>query len=267
VLLSQNGQAWDQFGAEVFVPSLNHWIFVDPELNIRYERDGNYLSAADLQATWTNIKQRVGIEGTRPRANLDFLRSMSVPRLTDIKVAPVGPAGADDRQHRLAGSPTGLLLENFEYIVFPARNNYVTQEYPPGHPVDTQRYGLLADRATPSSPAVCATLARSSPESLYPVIGGSRIDVCQWIPFRAERTFSLKLSTYTPNFSHFQTSIDGGPWQDTVGSQIEWRLRPTQSINDVRETFTFEARSVNRSGLIGPPARLRILVEPLRGRL
>jgi hypothetical protein len=267
VLLSQNGQAWDQFGAEVFVPSLNHWIFVDPELNARYVLDGNYLSAADIQATWSNCKLRAGIEGIRPRASLDSLKAASVRKLTDIKVVPIGPAGADDRHRRLEQSPTGLLLENFEYVVFTARNNYLTQEYPPGHPVDLGRYGLLADRSTPLFPPICTTLNPRSTESLYPKIGGSRIDVCRLIPFRSERTCSLNLSTYTPNFSHFQTSVDGGPWQDVVGSQIEWTLRPTQNVNEIRETFSFEARSVNHSGLIGPPTRLRIMVEPLRNRL
>lgn len=267
VFLSQDGQSWDQVGAEVFVPSLQRWVFVDPELNVRYELDGNHLSAADLQASWANIKQRVGINGPLPPSSLNSFQSLSIPKLTGIEILPVGPAGADDRQRRLASSPTSLLLENFEYVVFPARNNHLTLEYPPGHPVNLQRYGLLADHQTPASPAICANLLKRSPEALYPTIGGSRVDVCRLIPFRAERTFSLSLSTYTPNFSHFQTSLDGGPWQDAVGSQIEWTLRPTENVAEIRETFTFEARSVNRSGLIGPPARLRIMVEPLRDRL
>jgi hypothetical protein len=267
VQLSGQGKSWDRTMAEIFLPDRDQWVLVDPELNLLFERQGVLLSAANLQSAWMNLKQRLGWKGIVSPTELARVQPAQVRAMVDVQLKPIGQAGHEQRSAALAQSPTGLLIEDFEYVVFPARNNFITHRYPPIHPADTTRLGLWADPSSPRRPIVCPELDVRYYHELYPSIGGTRIDIERVVPFLDQRTLSVRLSTYTPNFDHFQVRSHRGAWTDIVGTQVEWSLdRPLRPSTGM-PVHEFEARSVNRSGVVGPAARVRIVVEPIPDRI
>jgi hypothetical protein len=266
VQLSAHGNRWDRTVVEIVDPTTHRWILVDPDLNALYQRHGQALNAADLQTAWIQWKRDLGLQGIVTPQQQGSIRPEDAFLRTEIQIVPIGPAGQQDRARQLAASPTSLLLENFEYVVFPARNNFVTHRYPPGHPAETTRYGLRQDAQSPRHPTVCPELDIRSQQLLYPPVGGTRIDITRVAPMAGRPSLSIELATYTPNFDHFQTRLQGQDWRDVAGSSLTWNLQEP-AFDSQRRQFSLEARSVNRWGLTGQPARLRIIVEPLRSNL
>jgi hypothetical protein len=264
--LSGDGQVWTRVASEVFDPSAGRWFLVDPELNGFFEQRGERLSASDLQAAWNAWKREVGLAGAVPREKLSLLQQGQAFARTGIRFVPIGPARQVERDRLLSASPTGLLLEHFEYVAIPARNNFATQDYPPGHPVDTARFGIVQDPDTPRRPTVCPYLDVHSVRALYPTIGGSRIDVLDAEVDVRQPRLRLSFATYTPNFDHFQVRVGAAPWQDIQGDLFTWTLNEPALSRSNRREFSIQVRSVNRSGIIGPLSQMRLSVEPLRFR-
>lgn len=73
--------------------------------------------------------------------------------------------------------------------------------------------------------------------------------------FAARPDFELTLRNSTPWFSHYQVSIDNGPWVRVKGSSFRWSLKDGDNV--------IRVRSVNAAGIVGPEtfARIRYAID------
>lgn len=102
--------------------------------------------------------------------------------------------------------------------------------------------------ATP--PSVCPeAVVVTSRESLYFPVGRTEIRV---VSTAGESAIRLRLGTWTPNFSHFETRTNTGPWIKQPSDRVDLALFPG--------TQRLEVRSVNLAGLSGETATLAISV-------
>ena len=156
------------------------------------------------------------------------------------------------RQSNLYGaSCTGINLEFFEYVAYPARNDYLGGWYPPGHPVRSTEY-LVHPKLEGKRPAIFADAYEvSSADELYWPVGRSGIEFRRPLD-GPEPGVEVGLVTWTPNFSHFEVSTDGKTWSAVEGSSFPWRL--------TAEKNTLAVRSVNLAGLRGEENRSIIRV-------
>ncbi len=73
----------------------------------------------------------------------------------------------------------------------------------------------------------------------------NRVHVDAVAGFGNDRLF-LRFETYTPNFSHFETNVDGTNWKE-VGERWTWLLQSGRN--------TIEVRAANKLGVKGKPSR------------
>lgn len=248
--LSEYGTAWDHAVVEVADPLTGRWRLIDPDFNVGYRRAGQWLDAREIQEAWFRVKKHFGdIDAQALRKGIEASRE-DVKRIADVEVVPFGPAGEDLRVSNMRPRVTGMNLEFFEYVVYSARDDYVGRNYPKGHPRRSRQFVLSrgAERATPE---ICpeAVVIHDS-RRLYFTVGATRIGMEK--P-RGDGMVDCRFTTFTPRFLRFEVSLDGSAWKESPTSgAYRWGLRPGEQ--------TLAARSISQTGLVGPEARLRIVI-------
>lgn len=81
------------------------------------------------------------------------------------------------------------------------------------------------------------------PRDMWPDLNLVHVDITQG--FGNDRLF-LRLTTYTPNFSHYEANVDGAGWKE-IGERWTWLLQSGKN--------TVELRAVNKLGAKGKPSR------------
>ncbi|HTN74932.1 MAG TPA: transglutaminase domain-containing protein [Pirellulaceae bacterium] len=257
--LSPTGGVFAHAVAEIYSPHLGKWIVVDPDFNIAYRRHNIWLSAAELHDAWEELErqvnQQLNSDSERNRSqHLSAIKS-DIPRRTEIEVVPLGAAGEELRSTNLAeGSYTGIGLEWYSHIYYACRNDYLTGYYPYAHPTRIRQYALRGtgdadiNRVSPE-----AADMRDRSETYWPV---GRTEVADAVVSRSDAshlTIDLHLTTYTPNFSHFQFSLDRGEWQTFATSHYTWK-------SDC-EAHQLQLRSVNAANLCGEITTIRVVAN------
>lgn len=238
---------------EVFVPSLDKWVAVDPESvfdSYEYntetgeplgalEQHDHFLARYGLTAAnpipwmspepWCNWPPSGLPETPQPLAISTF-----TPHLNDPDPAKRPP------QHGLAGFVR--IIPRSDFLVRPAPrplsngstywpwNGYLCW-YDPATPRKLH-YALHSDRVADFNP----TLHRVAFAASHGDEPG---------------TVDLAMATQTPNFETFEIRINDGPWRDAP-STYAWRLRPS-GLNRI------EMRARNAFGVNGLPSHLEVL--------
>jgi hypothetical protein len=248
--LSKDGRKFDHAVTEVFVPDFRKWIVIDTDFNIAYRRRGEWLSAAELHDLWTELSRRHPDKRLREELYdaVDPAVTRDIREVLQVEVIVLGETGEPLRQNNLALHGTGIGLEFYEYVVYHARNNFLGAEYPKGHPKRSLQY-VIQPLGESRSPAMCpeATPAPSR-ESLYFPVGRTQISLDH--VDEEEEIISLRLATWTPNFSHFESRDDQGEWRVHSSNQVQFHWQPGVHL--------VEARSVNLAGLRGETASWRV---------
>jgi hypothetical protein len=248
--LSTDGTAFDHAVCEVYAPEFHKWILVDPDFNIAYRRGGEWLNALELQEVWQSLKAQEA-----PGSSLSTIHEQlrkkkdGIPNATSVELVILGTAGAPLRATNLfQSSCTGMNLEFFEYIAYPVRNDYLSHDYPFGHPARWKQY-VLRTAPTGPWPAVCPDAYEpQGSDTLYWPVGRSWL-----IPDEAATTgdaSTWNLFTATPNFTHFEVRRDKGDWNRVDGHTLSWPLKT--GANDL------EVRSVNLGGLRGETTHVTV---------
>lgn len=246
--LSRNGTRWDHAVTEVYAPEFGKWILIDPDFNVGYRRHGIWQNAHELHQAWKRFQAAVGnnIAAWAKGKSLQQ-RRRETANLAEVEIVPFSPAGDSLRSTNLAITPTGMNLGLYNYVVYAARNDYLTNHYPPAHPAASAQF-LLRDDAD-QIPAVCPEASLAAVEDVYWPVGRSRALLTNRIQAPIP-TIECTFQTYTPNFTAFEISLDEGQWRRTPSNHYIWKL--------TTDSNRLAVRSVNAAGLRGEPTIISI---------
>ena len=256
--LSNDGTSFAHAVVEVYAPEYQGWILIDIDFNVAYRRNGQWLTAADLQRAWQQV---------RPLARAGRLDPDRVRLATGVEMVVLSDAGAAIRRSNLTGKGgSGMLLELYNAVFYAARNDTLSGYYPPGHPDRVRQY-LLTDLPTPL-PICPEALRVVDSGDLYTPLGRTTVALADRAPAnlleaglakaddsQSGTTLTLRLQTFLPNFTHFAVARDGGNAQTCRDGVVRWPLTVG--------TQTLRVEAVNAAGRAYEPTRLSVeILDP-----
>lgn len=233
--LSADGTRFDHAVVEVYVPEYGKWVLVDPDFNVAYRRNGEWLNAADLHREWRRFNSRK--RGNVPDS--DRASGKSPERYEGpVELVELGPEGAALRETNLLPVGDGVGLRYYENITYSTRNNYLSASYPKGHPKATFQYVLKSSgEKLPICPEAQPVTDLGD---LYFAVGRSNV----WLAKKLDSSsVQLEFSTWAPNFSGFEVRFDDGDWESCAGASAPLKIKSGRT--------KVEVRSVNAAGLRG----------------
>ncbi len=257
--LSSDGNAFEHAVTEAYLPEEGRWVVLDPDFNIAYRREGRWLSAAELHDAWVALKRQIEANlGTNDREKVGtWLKAhrRELPSLTQVEVVPLGDAGQTLRDSNLPSSSTGMGLDWYEQVFYPVRNDYLTSTYPFGHDVRVRQYLLNSDAALPNPPICPEAVPLSDRRAVYWPSGRTSVTISPDSAAAAQSSslpvLVLELSTYTPNFRHFEISRDDGPPEKFTGARY--------AVDLGSQPQDMSITAVNHAGVHGEATTVRIV--------
>lgn len=253
VSLSETGDLFGHAMCEVYLPEHDKWVAIDTDFEVTYWRDGVWLNAYELHMTWRDVCEQLCPGGDLQqrykvmRANKD-----KVKEIANLEIVPFGHSEPALRDYALDDSVTGLHLEYFEHMFLARRDDYLSREYPFGHPLRVRQLAFRADGQSHLT-EVGPDAIYLSAEVAYAPINTSWINV---VEVRGPTELVLSGSTYTPGFDRFELRRNGEAWESVPGRGASIRVQLKPGRNE------FELRAVNGFGVrSGEPARL-IVIAP-----
>jgi hypothetical protein len=138
------------------------------------------------------------------------------------------------------------------------RNDWMTNHYFPGHPARSERSSLRYVPAEAPQPLNFVRALRPTTEDaadLYWTLNQCELRVD---PGSEDGTLKLAFRTITPNFAHFEISVDCEQPRESAEAKFEWRLHEGRNILSVRP--------VNTLGVRGVESRVDILIDEKAAR-
>ncbi|MHC4740082.1 MAG: hypothetical protein ACYS9Y_14330 [Planctomycetota bacterium] len=221
--------------AEVWSNYYRKWVFIDPQSDLHFEKDGLPLSAWEIRGEWlrnegTDVDHVVG---------MPFERELKNPAIVWWKLP--------DRDE------TGL----FFWLIY--YDNYATwDEESPSKwlfPQDIAHSGKKWYQGGEKR-----HLHAGYEKKLF--LPTERIDDVYWTVGVVEASVAgvgwgeiiLSLDSYCPEFSSYEVNIDGDGWGKVADScRLTWPLKKRTNILSVR--------TVNKGGVRGPETRLQLILE------
>jgi len=248
--MSRAGKKLGHAATEVYLPRFGQWVLIDCDFNVAYRRNERWMSALDLQRVWIELREKLSVDAaTDAEQALRIVEphKLESAGIVSVEVVPLGEAGEKLRatnMHR--GSVTGINLEYAHYLFYSHRNDYLGAAYPPGHPKAVLQYFLAAEPGAMRPPLIPEAIHLVDDKELinWPV-GRTEIRV---EPNANDVEIALTLSTWMPNFSHFEKSVDGKAWKKRNGRSDRLSQATCEQV---------QYRAVNLGGLSGEPASLR----------
>jgi hypothetical protein len=251
ISVTKHGRSREHAVCEIYVPQFSKWIVIDPDFNVAYQRQGKWLDARELHEAWQEFKQSLETSGQTLRELTDPPGEILLR--TGVEVVELGPAGNRLRNTNMyGGNRTGINLELFEYVLYSIRNDYLSAEYPLGHPIRTREYVLQHSKDQGPPPVAPEAYVIEDVSQLYWPVGRSQIMIESCKP-GSKPEVGLRLSTWTPNFDGFEVRIDRGKWTRHFDDHLQHKLRAGEN--------RIEVRSVNLAGLRGEISELCIQLD------
>ena len=221
--LSSTGERFEHAVVEVYVPERRKWVLIDCDFNVAYcNSAGELLNAKELQQYWRKAKSNAPFDRTTRR---------QLPGALGLSVVVLGEAGARLRKSNMLNVHTGLNLRLFEWVLYDCRNNFLSGEYPFGHP-DAVRQLFLGPSLV--APPIAPEANSGEGLDLYPHVGAVGVAL--------SALGTLQIGTVTPNFKRFEMRRNGGMW----------RSLDSENLVLDRTTQGLEIRSINKAGIRGP---------------
>ncbi|MCK6570728.1 transglutaminase-like domain-containing protein [Myxococcota bacterium] len=237
---------------EAYDHQARRWVLADPDFDLLYERDGELLNAWDLHDTFMAGRARFrrwlharGEEETVPlrvqwfNENPDALGGITLLR---------GIVQAARIDQRLGQSEGGLLLGGYWTYSVAMRNDYLSVEYPMGHPRATRELAF-ADLGARWMRAYDGDFT-NRPGDLYFSVNGVQL------AFTEESSppgIRVHFDTHTPGFAAFRVQMGDAPPAQTTARSIVWT--PGEEGGRLR------VWPVNRRGLVGAVAEVEVVLE------
>jgi hypothetical protein len=237
---------------EAFDHQARKWVLADPDFDLLYERDGELLNAWDLHDTfmagraefrrWLHAR---GEEETVPLRVRWFNENQNA--LGGIRLLR-GNVQAARIDQRLGQSEGGLLLGGYWTYAVAMRNDYLSVEYPMGHPRATRELAF-ADLGARWMRAYDGDFT-NRPGDLYFSVNSVQL------AFTAETSppaIRVHFDTYTPGFAAFRVQMGDAPPARTTERSILWT--PGEDGGRLR------VWPVNQRGLVGAVAEVEVAFE------
>lgn len=207
--------------AEVWSNFYGKWITVDTDFNIWYTQNGIPLSVLEIHnAFLANETNTIRVEKGITRSPPDFEK-----RITS-------------------------LYSYYRYFYVDMRNDWLTNRYFPGHPARSDQTTLFwSDKRLP--PVLSLKTKVTNKDDLYWDINRTYINFGN--QSIQEKKIEVYPCTVTPNFSHFEVSLDNDCQKNLTSSSFFWQLR--LGVN------TISIRSVNSDGVKGIESRFVVAIE------
>lgn len=210
---------------EVWSNQFEKWITMDPDLNLHYERDGEPLNLIEVHNARYEPRP-TGIEmvrGVQTAGDMDEIRQFTVEEMIN--------------QHT--------------YIqIIDMRNDWMTNYYFQGHPMRSDQASLVwVDDNVP--PVFHMNPTTRNVADFYWTLNQAEI----WTARKTMDGESLAVvfSTVTPNFKHFEVTMDEGQVRVIDDGHFEWVLH--EGRNSLR------VRPVNQFGIKGVESRVVLFWE------
>jgi hypothetical protein len=221
VSLSRSGYVPEHAVAEVWSNYYNKWIMIDPDFNVWYIRGGTPLNVLEIHNTL--------ISGANDGVIIVKGKNRPISELE---------------------SRVPNLLKYYAYFEIDMRNDWLTNHYFPGHPSRSDKATLFwKDVRLP--PVLNFKTDVSKPDELYWDLNRSHLTFNRELLSREDIT--VYLQTITPNFSHFEVTIDGVSTLTVKSNKFIWKLHV--GANSV------EVKSVNAFGQKGIPSNIDINIS------
>jgi hypothetical protein len=220
---------------EVWSNQHRKWVVMDAELDLHYEKAGTPLSMMDMH------NENFGGDSASVRIMRGTQRSGDAN--TTIMFLK--------KEELSATEVVGWFREYIE--ITDMRNDWWSNHYFRGHPARSERNSLVYfdPRLKTAGDARRLTRPSTSREAdLYWTLNETEIWVRGTSP--ADRP-TLVFRTVTPNFDHFDVTVDGQPPMRMAGETFEWELHSG--------TNTLSVASVNQFGVKGIPSAIRLEVR------
>lgn len=252
---------------EIWSNKHRKWVLHDPDYDAHYERFGVPLNALELSQAFEAFDEALqrhffeaGVEDPRDHSQgpwgqtgRDALRQFARAGgwFDDIQV--IQGAVQDPRIARLRQmSATGLGLEEFRAFSVVMRNDFMSHEYPPGHPHRGRALTLPTD--SPDWHRLHDARITGRLADLYWTVNTVQA-AFEALPAdpHTDRGPGLRIffDTWTPDFARFEVHINGElAWS---GAEPSWVM--PLSATDTRVTLY----AVNAAGVRGYPVRFELL--------
>lgn len=253
--LSQFGDHWDHAVVEVYLPQLGKWVLIDPDYNLAYQSEGIWCNALELQRAWRALRDQVGDSRDMPSVHQTLSENkQQIDAWTSIRAVPLSDVAAEFRRTNMAEiSCTGRNLEFFQYVVYDTKNDFLTHNYPKGHPRSNTQI-VLGSEGELAVPALCPeAYAVFDVNEVYWPVGRSRIDFVETDIDPKSPSIACRLQTWMPNFAFFEVRHDAEQWQIVTSDHFDWKIHEGTNV--------LEVRAVNRPGLRGETAFVRLNVD------
>ena len=220
---------------EVWSNQHRKWVVMDAELDLHYEKESTPLSMMDMHnENFGGDPASVRIVRGTQRSG-DANTTMVFLKKEELSAAEV----------------VGWFRDYIE--ITDMRNDWWSNHYFRGHPARSERNSLVYFNPRLNTASDARRLTRPSTNheaDLYWTLNETEI----WVRRASHaRRRTLVFRTVTPNFDHFDVTVDGQPSMRMAGEIFEWELHSG--------TNTLSVASVNKFGVKGIPSAIRLEVR------
>lgn len=234
---------------EVMSHTQSRWVLVDPDFDLLYESHGTLLNAWDLHDIFMeghrHFRRSAHAQDLADTMQARTLFFREHPELTAGVSVLHGSIRAQRIDDLLAASEGGMLLGAYWTYSIALRNDYLSVDYPRGHPRATAELAF-ADLGAGWLAEYDGALT-NRPGDLY-----FSVDTVQlaFEPAGEPGAVRVTLGTVTPGFKAFRVSLDGGLPVEQASPELRWPLWP--GLHSLR------VAAVNKRGVEGQAALVSV---------
>ena len=210
---------------EVWSNQFKKWITMDADLNLHYERDGIPLNMLEIHnERYLKTPSRITIlRGFQKSGDMEYEKEIKIDKM----------------------------IPYHSYIqVLDMRNDWMTNHYFSGHPKRSDRSTLFwIDRELPS--VFDFKQKTDNINDFYWTLNQTEIWVKSHDP--SKNNIHLAFKTITPNFSHYEITVDDSQQITSTSSFFNWNLHPGNN--------NILVRSINKFGIKGIPSTVEIFSD------
>lgn len=236
---------------EIWSNELCKWILFDPDFDLSFEQDGMVLSAFEVHTVAATLESQYrrwlfsvgGTESSHPLRGFVQTHGELLGGITVVR----GTARSERIERKLARSPTRLNLELYRSFSIAMRNDYLSVDYPPGHPVRSKE--LAIQNACARWLEAYDGLLTNQIEDLYWTLNVARLGFVG----EAKGGIRVTLGTLMPGFKGFRIQVNGRSAKESTESSFTWQPESGEQ--------TLEVTPVGLDGREGIKSRVKLVIK------